>query len=497
MKKSIKKNYIFNTCYQLLLLIVPIVTTPYLSRVLGVENIGLNSFATAIVSYFTLFACLGTGTYGQRAVSYVQDDKEKRSKIFFETIIFRTVMVFVTLAFYGIFLVNTKDNIIIYLILSLNIVTCIFDITWFFQGLEEFQKTVTRNTIVKLLNIVFIFAFIKSESDLVIYIIGTAMLSFLGAISLWLYLPKYICKPTNIQPFKNYKTIIKLFIPTIAIQVYTILDKTMLGWFSGNNYIENGYYEQAEKIVKLCLTVVTSLSTVMISRIGNTFKNGNLDKLKNYMYRSYKFVWMFGIPIMFGIISIADFLVPILLGSGYEKVIILLPIFSVLVIAIGLSNVNGFQYFVPIGKENVLTLTVMVGAVSNLILNLILIPKYYSLGASIASIIAEILVTIVGFVYIYRSKQLSLRLIFSLSIKNIIAGVIMCVGVIFIKQFLSISILNLFFLILIGIIIYFLVLAILKDEMFRDLYNQVLNIIKQLLNKLKFIKVKKVKCYKE
>lgn len=479
-QQSVKKNYIYNLMYQLLLLIIPFITTPYLSRVLGADGIGLNSYANAMVSYFTLFACLGTGTYGQRAISYVQNKKEERSRVFWETFLFRLTMVIITLIAYGIYLFFVKENKIIYIILSLNIINVVFDITWFFQGLEEFQKTVFRNGLMKILNVIFIFTFVKNSNDLVIYIFGTIVLSVLGSLSLWGYLPKYICRVKNIHPFKDLKTIIKLFIPTVAIQIYTIVDKSMLGIFA-NSYLENGYYEQAEKVTKLCLTVVTSLGTVMIPRIGKTFKEGNVEKLNNYMYNSYNFIWFLSIPIMFGLIAISDIFVPIFFGIGYEKVTIILPILSILVIVIGLSNVNGIQYFIPIGKENILTLTVITGAVVNLILNLILIPKFYSVGACIASVIAELCVTAIGFIYIGKDKQLSLKRIFSQSIKYFISGLIMFAIVMVLKIFIDTDIFDLIILILCGGISYVVCLYVLKDEFFLKLVKQFTKIVHKKL----------------
>lgn len=483
-KKSLKKNYIYNVSYQLLLIIIPFITTPYLSRVLGADGVGLNSYATAMVSYFTLFACLGTGTYGQRAISYVQNDKEARSRVFFETFLFRLIMVLITLILYGIYLFTIKDNLIIYLILALNIVNIVFDITWFFQGLEEFQKTVLRNAVIRILNIIFIFVFVKDSNDLVVYVAGTVILSFLGSISLWTYLPKYVCKVNKLNPFRDVKTIIKLFIPTIAIQIYTIVDKTMLGSFA-NNYLENGYYEQAEKVYRLCLTLVTALGTVMVPRIGKTYKEGNIDKVNEYMYSSYNFIWFLAIPIMFGLFGVSDVFVPVFFGSGYEKVNILLPILSVLVVVIGLSCVNGVQYFIPIGKENIYTLTVVTGAVVNVILNLILIPKYFSIGASIASVVAETSVTLVGFIYIYRKKLLSIGKILFMSLKYFISGLVMLLGLILIKGYLiEKSLISLLLLVCIGAIIYVVMLFVLRDRFFLNLYSQAINIVRNLFNKL-------------
>ena len=481
-EKSIKKNYIFNTCYQILLIIVPFITTPYLSRVLGVDGVGLYSFASSIVAYFTVFACLGTGTYGQRAISYVADKKEERSRVFFETFIFRLTMTLITLVFYGIYLFFVKENFIIYIILSLNILNIALDISWFLYGMEEFQKTVIRSTVFKILNIVFIFVFIKKPDDLTKYILGTMILNLLSSFSLWIYVPKYVERVNGLRPFKDIKTIIRLFIPTIAIQIYTLLDKSMIGVFA-SDYAENGYYEQAEKVTKICLTLVTSLGTVMIPRIGKTFKEGNFEKIRNYMYKSYNFIWFLAIPIMFGLMAIASIFVPIFFGDGYEKVAVILPILSVIVVFIGLSNVNGFQYFVPIGKENVLTLTVVIGAVVNLILNLFLIPRYYAIGACIASVIAEGTVTAVGFIYMHNHKELSIRKIIKLSINYFISGVVMFASLLLIKSVIGTAIYDLVLLIGSGVVIYILMLFILKDSFFLELFKLGIGIVKKKLKR--------------
>lgn len=441
-KKSLKKNYIFNVMYQLLLLIAPFITTPYLSRVLGVSNIGIYSYANSMVAYFTLFACLGTGTHGQRAISYVQEDEEKRSRVFWETFLFRLIMSLITIVLYALYAFLQKENMAITLILSVNIINVVFDISWFFQGMEEFKKTVLRSAIMKIVTIIFVFIFVKDSNDLVIYALGSMIFLIVGSLLLWTYLPKYLVKVDNIRPFRDVKTILRLFIPTVAIQIYTVVDKTMIGWFSGNSFLENGYYEQAEKVIKICLIIVTSLGTVMVPRIGRVFKEGNHEKIKDYMYQSYRFILLLGIPICLGLIATASVFVPVFFGDGYEKVIPILTILSSLAILIGLSNANGFQYFLPTGKENIYTLTVISGAVVNLIVNLILIPKYLSIGASIGTIIAEGVVALVGFIYIRKEKIFSLRKIFLGGIKYLISGLVMFLGVLLIKSYLDISVLS-------------------------------------------------------
>ena len=243
-KKSIKKNYIYNTCYQILMLLTPLITTPYISRVLGADGIGQVSYAESIVSYFVLFATLGISTYGQREISYVQDSKKDRSIVFWNTKFLQVVISSIVLGVYFSYLIVTKSGILYY-ILAVNILAVIFDVAWFFQGLEEFGKTVLRNVIFKFINIAYVFLVIKTKEDVLWYAFGLTFFALLSNISLWGYLPKYIQKISikELSPFKSLPVVLSLFIPTIAIQVYTVLDKTMIGMITNSSF-ENGYYEQ-------------------------------------------------------------------------------------------------------------------------------------------------------------------------------------------------------------------------------------------------------------
>ena len=239
--KSIKKNYIFNVAYQILTILTPLITAPYLSRVLQPDGIGRVSFAESIVSYFSLVAVMGISSYGQREISYVQNDVAKHSEVFWNAKILGFCTAGITIVIYIIFSLLQKENATLYLILTLNLVANFFDITWFFQGMEDFAKTVTRNAIVKIMQICYIFLFVKDKTDLPLYVLS-------------------------------------LFIPSVAIQIYTVLDKTMIGVITGSEY-ENGYYEQAMKISKMLLVLVTSLSTVMVPRIGHLFENNKKDEI--------------------------------------------------------------------------------------------------------------------------------------------------------------------------------------------------------------------------
>ena len=360
--KSIKKNYLFNLSYQILLIITPLITTPYVSRILGADGIGTVSYAQSIVSYFTLFATMGITTFGQREISYVQNSVEKRSKVFWNTKILEFLISGSTFIIYVIFCFFC-DNTSLYLVFSLNILAVFADVTWFFQGLEEFGKIVVRNTIVRIVSIFYVFILVNDREDILMYAFGLAAFTFLSNLSLWAYLPRYVTKISRkeINPFWQFSTIISLFVPTIAIQVYTVLDKTMIGIITHSSF-ENGYYEQALKVSRTILTLVTALGTVMIPRIGYYFEIGNTSEIKRLMYRGYRFVWFFGVPLCLGLICISSNLVPWFFGPNYDKVVTLLKILAFLVLAIGISNVTGMQYLIPTKRQNVFTVTVIFGA---------------------------------------------------------------------------------------------------------------------------------------
>lgn len=476
-KKSIKKNYIYNVCYQILLLITPLITTPYIARVLGADNIGNVSYAESIVSYFTLVGTLGITTYGQREISYVQDMIEKRSQVFWNTKILEFITAGIAFLAYIIFAL-TQTNSTLYCVLAFNILAVVMDVTWFFQGLEEFGKIVFRNIMLKILNIIYIFLFIKARDDIIKYAFGLAFFLFLGNASLWCYLPKYIKKITfsSLHPFSNIKTVLSLFIPTIAIQIYTVLDKTMIGLITQDSF-ENGYYEQAVRISKMIMTVVTALGTVMIPRIGYHFQHKEVKEVEQLMYRGYRFVWFLGIPLCFGLIIVSGNFVPWFFGSGYDKVVTLLKVLSFLILAIGINNVTGMQYLIPTKRQNMFTITVILGALTNFVMNAILINMYQSVGAAIASVTAETVIAVVQLVLV--RKEISPLTVVKGSIHYVIAGSIMLTFLWALEKKLTPSVVHTGLLIIIGVIIYFSILIIIKDEFFVSNMISILNKIRK------------------
>lgn len=271
MVKSVKKNFIYNSAFQILTLFVPLVTTPYVSRVLGAENIGDYSYATAIVTYFVVIATLGSTIYGQRAIAFCRDKKDNMSEVFWNVFSFRFISGFFSIVIYFLLIWKLEEVNIIKILVSLNIINMITDISWFFQGIEEFKKIVFRNFLIKIISLILVFSFVNTSEDTWIYALILCGSLVIGNSSLWLYLPNYLDFPKRVNPFINIKDMFLIFVPTMASQVYTILDKSMIGWITNSGY-QNGCYEQSERLARAALTIVTSVGAVILPRVANLYK---------------------------------------------------------------------------------------------------------------------------------------------------------------------------------------------------------------------------------
>jgi len=480
-KKSLKLNYIFNLINQILAILLPLVLAPYISRVLQPEGVGKYSFVNSIITYFTLFASLGFGFYAQREIAKYQEDKEKQAIVFWEIFIARCFSVALSLVL-NLFLIVIGvygNNALFMLILSINILSIVFDISYFFQGNEEFGRIVIRNIVVKLLMTISIFLLVKDKGDLWLYILLHSLAIFISNISLWPTLFKVIPKAqlSELKPFRHMKQVIILFLPTIATSIYTVLDKTLIGVITGSD-AQNGFYEQAEKIVKCALTLITCLDLVMIPRNSNEFQKGNIEGVKNNIYKAFHFVWLLGIPIALGLSVVASHFLPWYLGSSFNSSIILLEILSFLILIIGCSSILGTNYLIPTKQDKKYTAAILTGAGLNLVLNIILIYIFGAVGAAISTITAEFTITIVMFLMV--RKELSYKQIFKTIYKPAIAGLIMFIALIILKTYLTPSILSTLILIAVGVIIYFILILILRDGLVKDL---VIDIKKKIKNK--------------
>lgn len=461
---KVTKNYFYNLSYQILILSVPLVTTPYVSRVLGAKGVGTFSYTNSIVQYFILFGCVGLNLYGQREIAYAQHEKTKRDKVFWELVMLRIITVSISLLVYFFTLASHGTYAFIFLVMSLDVLASMVDISWFFQGIEDFKKIVVRNFIVKITGVLLIFLFVKSTDALYLYVICQSITLFLGNLSMWVYIPKLVEKVElkKLDIKKHVKPTMVLFLPQIATSVYTVLDKTMIGLLTGSEE-EVAYYEQGQKIVKIVMALVTSLGTVMMPRIANLFKQNQLEKVREHLLKSFKFVFFLSFPMMFGLMAISCNLVPWFFGMGYDKVIPNMMVIAPILVLIALSNIMGTQYLLPTGRQKEYTLSVVVGCFVNFSMNLLLIPRLLSIGAAIATVIAEASVTGVQ-VYCIR-RNFEFGQIIKRNIQYMISSFAMFVLTYSLARYLRPSIFNTFLCVVVGASIYLGILVIMRDEM--------------------------------
>lgn len=482
MAKSIKKNYVYQAAFQLLSILTPFITTPYISRVLQADGVGTVSFVNSVVYNFHLFASMGIYSYGRRETSYLQDDREKRSWVFWNlkslAAINITISITVLLILTSIY---AKENYHLYLISGMGMINIFLDTSWLYHGMEDFSKLVLKNIIVRFVYIAFLLTFVKSKADIHLYMISPILFGALGHIAMWLMLPRYISRPKirNIRPYNDIKTIFLLFLPGIAVEVYTVLDKTMIGIFTGNP-AENGYYEFGVRIARMTIGIITSLSGVIIPRIGYLFAKNDMEQIRTYIYRSYSFVWFLGLPICLGLSGISNNFVPWFLGPGYIKVAGLVKITNFLVMVISLAAITGGQYLVPTQRHNTFTKTLVIGAVINFCLNMILIPFFQSYGAAVASVIAEASIMFCQ-LYILR-RELSIRKILSLGKNNFIAGLTMLAVLLVMDKKLAPSVRNTFTMIFTGAFVYISMLLILRDSFFIGYAQKTLGAVRKRLH---------------
>ncbi|MET1249212.1 polysaccharide biosynthesis C-terminal domain-containing protein [Sporolactobacillus sp. STCC-11] len=375
-----------------------------------------------------------------------------------------------------IFLNIIHQYTLIFLIQSILIISAAVDISWLYMGLEDFKKTVLRNLIVKVIGVLCIFIFVKTSRDIWHYVLILSASELFGQLTLWMYLPKVVKKiKLNWHDIViHFKPALGLFIPQIAIQIYIVLNKTMLGILSNVN--EVGYFENADKIVKVILAVVTAMGVVMLPRISNTFAKGDTNKVKEYLYKSFGFASFLSIPLMFGIASISENFTPWFFGPSFNKTGIIIVMLSPIIVFIAWSNVLGVQYLMPIGKVRSYTISVICGAGINFVLNLLLIPHFQSLGTAIATLIAELIVTLYQFICIV--KETKIKYLFSETWKYITGGFMMYFINQVIGYLMPINPLTTLVQIIVGVLIYFSILIVLKSQVNKQMINKVVSLIK-------------------
>lgn len=426
---SIKKNLVYNIMYQVLVMILPLITAPYISRVIGAEGVGIYSYTYSIANYFVLFAMLGLNNYGNRSIASVRDNKERLSKTFFEIYglqIITTLLMIILYLIYIIFFNLTNKNIAA--IQTGFIISALLDINWLFFGLEQFKLTVTRNIIIKILTVISIFIFVKNSNDLWIYTLIMVVGTFLSQSMLWIFLKKYVSftAPTIKGIIKHIRPNLILFIPVIAISIYKIMDKIMLG--SMTTMTQVGYYENSEKIIGIPMGMITALGVVMLPRMTNLTENGNFNTIRNYIEVSLKFIMFLSIGVTLGLFGVSQKFIPLFFGEKFINAVPVVSILSFTVLFLSWANVIRTQYLIPQRKDAIYIKSTSLGAIINVIINLFLIPSYGAIGAAIGTLFAE------ASVALYQTwkvrRELDINAYFKNSCIYIFPGIIMYLAII-------------------------------------------------------------------
>lgn len=393
---SVRKNFVLSMAYQVLVVILPMITAPYVARVLGADKNGIYSFTASYQTYFSMFAALGTVSYGSREIARNRKNRAVRSKLFWEIELMTVFTSMLSIIAFIAFIYSRDRYQIYYIPQIMAILAVMFDISWFFTGIEEFRYIVTKNAVFKLLGAVLIFALVHKPEDLLLYIIILSATTMLGNLSMWIHMPRFL-EPVSMRTLRirrHLKETLVYFVPSIATSVYTVLDKTLIGEITRNE-AENGCYDKVVQIINIMKALTfTALNSVLGARISFLFAEKKYDEIRRRIETSINYILFMGLAIGFGLAGVAPRFIPWFLGPGYDRAVMMLIMMSPIVVIIGVSNCLGSQYYTPSGKRAQSARFIIVGSVVNLFLNLILIPRFWGYGAIAASIIAELTITI-------------------------------------------------------------------------------------------------------
>lgn len=459
MNKKILQNFFYQSIYQILLIVLPIVTIPIVSRALGPNGIGKYNFVTSIVAYFILFAGLGLANYGIREIALVKDDRRMLSRKFWELEIFNLTFGIIVIVGYSILLIFIPEKTL-YLVAGITIGASLLDITWFYSGIEEFRAITVVNMLVKIISFIAIIYFIKDSSHLTRYFAIQSLSIFFSNVTLWIFVFKYISfvKITIKDAWIHFIPALHFFLGKVSIVLYTNLNKTLLGLLSGTLMV--GYYTNSMQIISIVVALLGTMDTVLLPRMSNLFHNNDEDAMIYLMKQTIDFQLFISIGAVFGINLINNQFVPWFFGNEFLILRYTIPVLSpvLILIPLGISVVR--QYLMPRNRIKQFNISVIVTAIISVILNIILIPIIGIWGTIIAALVSEMVVVII------RMKDLYMNTSFRLPYRNIlyyiISGTVMYVLSFSLTKSMSDSIMTTAIQFLIGGSMYMIITSLFK-----------------------------------
>lgn len=474
-QKSLKLNFIMNAILTMSQFIFPLITFPYVSRILLPEGTGKVSFATSVVSYFAMFAQLGIPTYGIRACAKVRDNREKLTKTVQELFIINFTMSLIAyVALFGAiaFVPRLQQDKALFLIVSLTILLNAIGMEWLYKALEQYTYITIRSIIFKLIALIAMFVLIHQKSDYVIYGGISILAGSASCVFNFFHVHKYVSlKPVGNYNFKqHFKAVAVFFAMSCATTIYTHLDTVMLGFMTSDADV--GYYNAAVKIKTILVSIVTSLGVVLLPRASYYVEHNLMDEFYRITKKAINFVFLIATPMMVYFMLFAKEGVFFLSGDAYAGAIIPMQVIMPTLLFIGLTNIMGIQMLVPLGKEKVVLYSEIAGMIVDIILNALLIPKMASTGAAIGTLAAEITVFIVQYIALRGLIKEAYRQVHYAAIcSSVLAGGVLAV---LIKRMPWGSFMTLCASAIVFFGVYFLILTIAKESLVIEIENQLL-----------------------
>ena len=466
----ILKNYAYNSVYQVLNVILPFVTAPYIARTLLNTGVGINSYTNTIVQLCATLGLIGLNRYSIREMAYARDDEGNLNRVFWELLITRLIVGMVSCIIYYIY-VQSTDYPSFSMFYGVYLISIFIDISWLFSGVENFKILMIRNLCVRTTQVVCVFFFIHNQNDLYLYILFTGGFALLGNIVLYFEMKKYIgrMKFDRRMVLQHIKASFKLFLPQIATIVYLQLGKLIIKACTGDIVLV-GFYDQADKIIKIPITLISAFSAVMMPRLSNEFINNRKGNIEKYLNLSLKFSLMGSVPIMFGLIAISDGFIEWFLGIEFILVAPLIKILSLTVVFIALTNVSGAQFLISTGKHRLLTKSYLICSFMYL---LIIYPSIQIAGVYGAAFSALLTEAMVFFIQYYMVRdEMPIKRVIKYSLKYFVAGLCMFVICVALNPILPGGITRTVVQIGAGILVYFGVLILLKDDLIKKVISK-------------------------
>ena len=476
MAQSVKVNYILNLINTGTQMLFPLITFPYVCRVIEADGIGQINFFQSIISYISLFTCLGIPMYAIREIARDRSDVVQMNRTAMEILLLHSMLPLVGYAIVSILCLTVPQiqvNIPLFLILSLTIFFTAIGCEWFYQGIEDFKYITIRGLIIKTVSVVLLFIFVKSKTDLLYYGCYTVFGVLGGNIFNFLRLRKYIHREniifSELHIKRHVKPVLKVFSFSVVTSIYLQLNTVLLGFLK--NALAVGYFAAATKVMQMLLTMSACLGSVMMPRASHLIAENKEDEFNRLIQKSYDFTLAIALPMTIGLIFCAPSLITALCGVKFEHSILPSQIIAPIILMVAVSNVFGIQVLFPKGKINIVTLCCGIGAVADLILNLCLIPFFSYIGTSIAYLGAEVATTVS--MYFIGRKYIPI-IYFKKSHLTYALGCIVMAFALYGISLLQLPTLTILLLQgCCGVLAYFIILCICKDEMLVQILSKI------------------------